>query len=49
MRNVYYEVTPSRLVTAYVTEHGVLDPADVQRFSAEAEHRWQALMNSHEM
>jgi len=49
VRNVYYEVTPSRLITSYITEQGVLDPADVQRFSAEAEKRWQALMNSHEL
>jgi translation initiation factor 2B subunit (eIF-2B alpha/beta/delta family) len=49
VRNVYYEVTPSRLITAYITEQGVLDPADVQRFSGEAEKRWQALMNSHEL
>lgn len=49
VRNVLYEVTPSRLVTAYVTEQGVVDPADVQRFSADAERRWQALMNSHEL
>ena len=49
VRNVYYEVTPSRLVTAFVTEQGLLDPADVLRFSGEAERRWQALMNSHEM
>jgi len=49
VRNVLYEVTPSRLVTAYVTEHGPLDPADVTRFSTEAERRWQALMNSHEL
>ena len=49
VRNVYYEVTPARLVTSYVTEHGVLDPADVQRFAIEAEHRWQALMSPHEM
>jgi translation initiation factor eIF-2B subunit delta len=49
VRNVYYEVTPARLVTAFVTEHGVIDPADVQRFSGEAERHWQALMNSHEM
>jgi translation initiation factor 2B subunit (eIF-2B alpha/beta/delta family) len=49
VRNVYYEVTPARLVTAYVTEHGPLDPADVQRFSSQAEHRWQALMSPHEM
>lgn len=49
VRNVLYEVTPSRLITAYVTEQGIVDPADVTRFSAEAERRWQALMNSHEM
>jgi len=48
VRNVYYEVTPSRLVTSYVTERGVVDPAEVQQFSAEAEERWQALMNSAE-
>jgi translation initiation factor 2B subunit (eIF-2B alpha/beta/delta family) len=49
VRNVYYEVTPSRLITSYITEHGVLDPAEVQTFSSEAERRWQALMNSHEL
>ncbi len=49
VRNVYYEVTPARLVTSYISEHGLLDPADVTRFSNEAEKRWQALMNSHEM
>jgi translation initiation factor 2B subunit (eIF-2B alpha/beta/delta family) len=48
VRNVYYEVTPSRLVTSFITENGLLDPSDVERFSAEAERRWQALMNSHE-
>jgi translation initiation factor 2B subunit (eIF-2B alpha/beta/delta family) len=49
VRNVLYEVTPSRLVTAYVTEQGAIDPAEVTRFSTEAERRWQALMNSHEL
>lgn len=49
VRNVYYEVTPARLVTSYISEHGLLDPSDVERFSNEAEKRWQALMNSHEM
>ena len=48
VRNVYYELTPARLVTSYITEQGVLDPAEMQKFSAEAEKRWQALMNSHE-
>jgi translation initiation factor 2B subunit (eIF-2B alpha/beta/delta family) len=49
VRNVLYEVTPSRLVTAYVTEQGTVDPSDVTRFSSDAERRWQALMNSHEL
>jgi translation initiation factor eIF-2B subunit delta len=49
VRNVYYEVTPAYLVTSYITEHGVLDPAEVQTYSGENERRWQALMNSHEM
>lgn len=49
VRNVLYEVTPSRLVTSYVTERGVVDPSDVTRFSTENEHHWQALMNSHEL
>lgn len=49
VRNVYYEVTPSRLITSYITERGVLDPTDVQGFSAEAEKRWQALMNTNEL
>lgn len=46
VRNVYYEMTPARLVSAYVTETGVLDPAAVTRFADEAEKRWHALMNS---
>lgn len=48
VRNVYFEMTPARLVTAYVTETGLLDPAEVGRFADEAEKRWRALMNSHE-
>ena len=48
VRNVYYEVTPARLVTSYITEQGVLDPAEMHTFAAAAEKRWQRLMNSHE-
>ncbi len=48
VRNVCYELTPARLVTSYITEQGVLDPAEMHSFSAEAEKRWQLLMNSHE-
>jgi translation initiation factor 2B subunit (eIF-2B alpha/beta/delta family) len=46
VRNVYYEMTPARLVTAYVTETGVLDPSAVGRFAEDAEKRWRALMDS---
>jgi len=48
VRNVYYELTPARLVTAYVTETGLVDPGDVGRFAEAAEKRWHSLMNSHE-
>lgn len=48
VRNVYYELTPARLLTTYVTETGLVDPADVGRFAEVAEKRWHSLMNSHE-
>ena len=44
VRNVYFEMTPARLVTAYVTEEGVRKPTDVGRYAEEAERRWRALM-----
>ena len=44
VRNVYFEVTPARLVTAYVTEEGVRKPSEMRRYASEAEHRWRALM-----
>jgi translation initiation factor eIF-2B subunit delta len=44
VRNVYFEVTPARLVTAYVTEDGVRKPSEMRRYAAEAERRWRALM-----
>jgi len=46
VRNVYYEMTPARLVSAYVTETGIVDPAAVGRYAEEAEKRWRALMDS---
>jgi translation initiation factor eIF-2B subunit delta len=49
VRNVYFEVTPARLVTAYITDAGILRPDQVRRFAAEADRRWQALMNSHSL
>ena len=48
VRNVYFELTPARLLTAYVTENGLLDPADAHTYAEQAEVRWHALMNSHE-
>jgi translation initiation factor eIF-2B subunit delta len=48
VRNVCYELTPARLLTAYVTETGLVDPSDVGRFAEVAEKRWHSLMNSHE-
>ncbi len=44
VRNVYFEVTPARLVTAYVTEEGVRKPSEMRRYASEAERRWRALM-----
>ncbi len=44
VRNVYFEVTPARLVTAYVTEEGVRKPSAMRRYASEAESRWRALM-----
>ena len=44
VRNVYFEVTPARLVTAYVTEEGVRKPSEMRRYATEAERRWRALM-----
>ncbi len=44
VRNVYFEVTPARLVTAYITEEGVLKPRDVRPYARQAERRWRALM-----
>jgi translation initiation factor eIF-2B subunit delta len=44
VRNVYFEVTPARLVTAYVTDEGVRKPSEMQRYAREAERRWHALM-----
>ncbi len=49
VRNVRYEAIPARLVTAYVTEHGLLDPAEVGTYALEAERRWQSLINSNEV
>ena len=44
VRNVYFEVIPARLVTAYVTEEGIRKPAEMERYASEAERRWRALM-----
>ncbi len=44
VRNVYFEVTPARLVTAYVTEEGLRKAAEMDGYAAEAERRWRALV-----
>ncbi len=44
VRNVYFEVTPARLVTAYVTEEGTRKPSEMRGYASEAEQRWRALM-----
>jgi len=33
VRNVYFDVTPSRLVTEVITEEGPIKPADVERYA----------------
>ena len=38
-RNVYFDVTPPRLITAIITERGVLAPRDARRLAGEAERR----------
>lgn len=38
-RNVYFDVTPRRLITAFVTERGVLDARAIRQFARAAEHR----------
>jgi len=44
VRNVYFELTPAKLVTAYVTEDGVRKPAEMKGYAQEAERRWTALV-----
>ena len=44
VRNVYFEVAPARLVTAYITEEGVFKPEELRRYADEAERRWRLLM-----
>lgn len=45
VRNVYFEVTPARLVTAYITEDGLLRQPQMRRYARKAERRWRALMD----
>jgi translation initiation factor 2B subunit (eIF-2B alpha/beta/delta family) len=42
-RNRLFELTPARLVTAYLTEEGVLFPAAFRRHGAAASESWRAL------
>lgn len=42
-RNVSFEVTPPALVTAYVTEEGVLSPRQVRPYARRAQENWRRL------
>lgn len=44
VRNVYYEATPGRLVSGYITEEGLVKPSKVQPFARRADDNWRALM-----
>jgi translation initiation factor 2B subunit (eIF-2B alpha/beta/delta family) len=44
IRNVYFETTPAALVTAFITEQGILEPPLLKRFSRVAERRLRSLM-----
>jgi ribose 1,5-bisphosphate isomerase len=35
-RNIYFDLTPARLISSIITEQGILSPADIRRLSAEA-------------
>ena len=44
VRNVYFEATPRKLVTGYITEEGVLTPGRMGPYARRADKRWRALM-----
>ena len=44
VRNVYYEATPGRLITGYITEEGLIKPSKVGPFARRADDNWRALM-----
>lgn len=44
VRNVYFEATPGRLVTGYITEEGLIKPSKVKPFARRADDNWRALM-----
>lgn len=44
VRNVYFEATPRKLVTGYITERGVLTPGRMAPYARRADKRWRALM-----
>lgn len=43
VRNVYFDLTPGRLVTAVITERGALRPREVKLLAQESRRYWQAL------
>lgn len=42
-RNLYFEITPARLITAFITEEGLAAPREMRRYARRAEARWRAL------
>ena len=46
VRNIYFEVTPGKLVTAYITDEGVLKPQELRRYGQEAEQRRRMLLGA---
>jgi translation initiation factor eIF-2B subunit delta len=44
VRNVYFEATPGRLLTGYITEDGIIKPGKIAPYAKRADERWRALM-----
>ena len=44
VRNVYFEEVPARVVTAYITEHGLARPSEMRRYARRAQELLRDLM-----
>lgn len=45
-RNVYFDVTPARLITSVITEAGAVDAHDIAELAEDAERAYRALMGA---